>query len=270
MQQKLIILLVEDQPHCQKVLTKILLKNPVVEKVLSAANADEAMELLSRQTFDIVILNVKLRNAACDGFDICRRIRQAFKNIYVLIYSADDDEEMMLQAKLCGAHAFISKNIEPETLRSFLHLQLFYNAPNFNRCRIFHPDTMNAEAARKAALKQKALVLKDAERVYPFQLKHIMYIKGSGAQSVIHTRPGGIYKPEIVISKTLKELEPMLPGESFKRVHHSHIVNLKYVCHYNQCKVHTLQMMDDEKLPISRQLYKEMTRILERYHESVG
>jgi len=270
MQQTFTILLVEDQPHYQKVLSKILLKNVAVEKVCIAADADEAMELLSKQTFHIVFLNLRLRNTACDGFVICKRIRHAFKDVYVLIHSEDDDEEMMLQAKLCGAHAFVTKNVEPETLKTFLQLQLFYNAANFNRCRIFHPDTMNAEAARKAALKQKALLLKDAERIYPFQLKHIMYFKGAGAQTVIHTRPGCIYKPEIVISKTLKELEAMLPDVSFKRVHKSHIVHLKYINHYNQCKEHTLQMMDEAELPISKPLRKEMKSIIERYHEYFG
>jgi two-component system LytT family response regulator len=68
----------------------------------------------------------------------------------------------------------------------------------------------------------------------------------------------------ITVSRTLKEIEEMLEGHSFFRVHHSYLVNLNEVRKYIRGEGGQLIMSDESAVDVSRskkeQLLKELGR----------
>ena len=56
---------------------------------VAAHNGTEALELLSRQEFEIVVLDVMM--PGMDGFEVCKKIRED-KNIPILMVSAKKDD----------------------------------------------------------------------------------------------------------------------------------------------------------------------------------
>ena len=59
-------------------------------------------------------------------------------------------------------------------------------------------------------------------------------------------------KQKLVASRTLKEIEEMLEGYSFVRVHHSHMVNLNEIHKYIKGEGGYLIMSDDSSVDVSR------------------
>ncbi|MBL4709010.1 MAG: hypothetical protein COC09_06565 [Gammaproteobacteria bacterium] len=56
----------------------------------------------------------------------------------------------------------------------------------------------------------------------------------------------------ILIAKTLKKIEDLLPSTSFYRIHRSHIVNLKHVKMVRHEKGGIIVTSDNYNMPISR------------------
>ncbi len=67
---------------------------------------------------------------------------------------------------------------------------------------------------------------------------------------------------KILISKSLKDIENILPSSSFCRIHNSHLVNLKYIRKFIKGDVNLLVMNDDTELEVSRRKKDELVKIL--------
>ena len=79
------------------------------------------------------------------------------------------------------------------------------------------------------------------------------------AGKIIYAQAEGSYthvflndKRKLVISKTLSDIEEMLPPDLFQRIHHSTLVNLSHVTHLFKTDGGYLVLDSGEKLPISK------------------
>ncbi|GBL35068.1 hypothetical protein EMGBS15_06630 [Filimonas sp.] len=67
---------------------------------------------------------------------------------------------------------------------------------------------------------------------------------------------------KILISKSLKDIENILPSSGFCRIHNSHLVNLKYIRKFIKGDVNLLVMNDDTELEVSRRKKDELVKVL--------
>lgn len=67
---------------------------------------------------------------------------------------------------------------------------------------------------------------------------------------------------KILISKSLKDIENILPASNFCRIHNSHLVNLKYIRKFIKGDVNMLVMNDDTELEVSRRKKDELVKVL--------
>jgi two-component system LytT family response regulator len=65
-----------------------------------------------------------------------------------------------------------------------------------------------------------------------------------------------------LVSRTLKEYEGLLPKPLFLRVHQSHLINLKFVKQYLKGKTGQVEMVNGEKLPVSRERKDSLIEVL--------
>lgn len=80
------------------------------------------------------------------------------------------------------------------------------------------------------------------------ELHNIVYLKGDGAYSEIHTRQN----EKLVASRNLKNFEDLLCDSSqFVRVHKSYIVNVNCIVAYNKSDGGSLQLLKNINIPIS-------------------
>jgi two-component system LytT family response regulator len=67
-----------------------------------------------------------------------------------------------------------------------------------------------------------------------------------------------------VISKTLKDIEKVLEGGDFFRIHHSYLINMKCFQKYVRGEGGEVIMNNGQHLPVSRTRKQEFLNLLER------
>ncbi|RYF96179.1 MAG: LytTR family transcriptional regulator, partial [Chitinophagaceae bacterium] len=88
-------------------------------------------------------------------------------------------------------------------------------------------------------------------------LKEIVFVEAKSNYSELVLND----KRKILISKTLKDIQPVLEQQQFLRIHRQYIINLNEVKHFNRNES-LLTMTTGEVLPVSR-LQKD--KLIEQY-----
>ena len=107
------VLVVDDQPPNIRLLEAIL--SPRGYDVQTAQSGQEALEAISRNDIDLVLLDIVM--PVMDGYEVCRRIRADADTAYlpVVMVTASGDEQK-IKALEVGADDFLSKPINQNEL----------------------------------------------------------------------------------------------------------------------------------------------------------
>lgn len=85
-----------------------------VREVKGAANGRELLELVNIDTPDVAIVDLDM--PIMDGTQVCEKLSEEFPEVKIIIVSMHDSQESIYHLLQTGAHAFLSKNAEPEEL----------------------------------------------------------------------------------------------------------------------------------------------------------
>lgn len=107
------ILIVDDEPSMREGLADNLIFEGY--KTVLAANGVEALEKLSADTFDLVVLDVMMPGLS--GFDVCKQIRQDGNQVPVILLTAKGEEIDKVLGLELGADDYITK---PFSLRELI------------------------------------------------------------------------------------------------------------------------------------------------------
>ncbi len=89
-------------------------------------------------------------------------------------------------------------------------------------------------------------------------IKDIIRCEGDNNYTIFHING----KSKIMVSKTLREFEEMLSDFHFLRVHQSHLVNLRYVKHYDRGDGGWLTLEDNTVVDVARKRKDELIKRL--------
>ena len=82
-------------------------------RVTTAARGDQVMQLVQRETPDLIILDIGLPGQ--DGFSICRQLRLRYTNPILILTARDHDIDHVVGLEL-GADDYVIKPVEPRVL----------------------------------------------------------------------------------------------------------------------------------------------------------
>lgn len=106
------VLVIDDEAivrvSCERVLT------PEGYDVVVTSRGDEAIELLERESFDIVLTDLKMPDM--DGLEVLRTIKQRWPDIQVIIITGYGTISTAVQAIKLGAYEYIEKPFTPEDI----------------------------------------------------------------------------------------------------------------------------------------------------------
>lgn len=108
------LLLAEDQSLVRQGLKLMIESNEEMQVTGEANNGQEAIHLLERQSFDVVILDIRM--PVMDGLEAIRLIRERWPSMVVLMLTTFNDEEYALQALKYKANGYLLKDGESEEL----------------------------------------------------------------------------------------------------------------------------------------------------------
>ncbi|MCT2536682.1 response regulator transcription factor [Aquibacillus koreensis] len=108
------ILLAEDQALVAQGLKMMMETDPEMKVTGEAKNGRIAVSLCERQSFDVAVLDIRMPEM--DGLEAARIIRHRWPSMKVLILTTFNDDEYAIQALRLGAHGYMLKDADAETL----------------------------------------------------------------------------------------------------------------------------------------------------------
>jgi two-component system, OmpR family, response regulator len=133
MDQKIKILLVEDDPNFGSIMKSYLELNDF--EVVLKADGKQGLAAFQAATFDICILDVMMPEM--DGFTLAKEIKRLNSNVPFIFLTAKSLKEDMLEGFRTGADDYITKPFDSEVLLFKLHAILKRNSQRVEN----EPDT---------------------------------------------------------------------------------------------------------------------------------
>lgn len=189
-----------------------------VQIVGHAKNVRSGLDAIKEHKPELVLLDIKMPDGS--GFDLLAQYGKIdFKVIFVTAF-----EEYAIQAFKFSAIDYILKPIEPdELIKAIAKVKDLIQASQPGNMDLQFETFMTNMLNQTA--EEKKLVLKTTENIHVISISEIVALSSDRNYTRFHFKD----RPEIIVSKTLKEFENMLNGYSFLRVHRSHVINLKYI-----------------------------------------
>ena len=134
-------------------------------EVTMAASGADALRLLDGQTFDCILLDVNMPDMS--GIETCAKIKSSrSRDIPLLMLTAREDREGMIEGLNAGADDYVSKSSDMEVLKGRLRAQLrrkhFEDENRAMREELLRKEMEGAEARANRALAVQLRVAKEA------------------------------------------------------------------------------------------------------------
>ncbi len=159
----LAVLVVDDEPPIRKLLRMGLATQGYA--IFEAPNARVALELLARETIDLVILDLGLPDMR--GHDLLRRIREDHRDLPVVVLSSRDDEPGKVEALDLGADDYVTKPFGMGELLARLRAALRHQLAVQGERALFEVDGLSVDLVRRI-VRVRGAEVKLTPREYDF------------------------------------------------------------------------------------------------------
>jgi two-component system, LytTR family, response regulator len=231
-------IIVDDEQHCIDALAADLSKNCGNVNIIAKCNsAKEGILAIKKNKPELIFLDVEM--PWMNGFEMLEMLDHIdFCIIFTTAY-----DKFAAKAFRISAVDYLLKPVDANDLKIAVQKaeeKILSSAGAINIQNLLHN-------IRQPAQQQK-IALPNREGYEFTQVNSILYCTAEGAYTkVILTE-----KRSLLISRTLGDIEEMLPPEIFIRIHHSTIVNLNAVTHYLRTDGGYVVMNTNEKLMVSK------------------
>ena len=242
-------IIVDDEKHCREVLELLLLKYcPDVKLVGNYATGPEAVQALSQSQPDMLFLDIEMPEM--NGFELLERIEHpAFGLIFTTAYN-----EYAIKAIKNSALDYLLKPVDKDELILAVQRATDKKIKKSSAQISSFLDLVNS---RK---NQKRLAVPTLEGLIMINTGDLLYCESNSAYCKLFFINQG--KP-MVISKILKEVEEVLQGDDFCRIHNSYVINMRFVERYIRGEGGEVIMSGGIHLPVSRSRKQAFLDLLE-------
>lgn len=242
-------IIVDDEKHCREVLEHLLAKYCSDVKLLAnCADGAEALQALQLQMPDILFLDIEM--PGMNGFELLEKCPHVdFEIIFTTAYN-----EYAIKAIKHSALDYLLKPIDKEELKVAVQRakESKSNKPSERINDLLEMLNIKKPAKRFAAATMEGLIMVNAD--------DILYCESDSAYCKLFFANG----KTLFLSKTLKEVEEVLHGENFCRIHHSYLINLNYIQKYIKGEGGEVVMNNGASLPVSRTRKQDFLKLLEK------
>ena len=189
-----------------------LLNEEGISDIVKSSNPIDAIKEVAKEKFDIAFLDISMPNMS--GLELANTIMDINPKIFIIFQTAY--EEHALQAFKSGGIDYILKPISNESIKNALEKVSKYSTnTNFN----------------------KKIVAKRGSKIYLIEIDDIYYIKADLDEVIVKIKGADAY-----LRKKIGDMQELLSGKNFFRVHRSYIVNVD--------KIRSMKSIDQSKLEI--------------------
>ncbi len=249
------VLVVDDEPLARQRLRDLLSKKPEVERVATAGNGDEAVDVLRASPPDLAFLDVQMPGRS--GLEVVRAVgpEQMPVTIFVTAYDRYALNAFELAALDYLLKPFDDERFEQAFQRAIERVQLQQKGQVADRLtRLLQNDPPDTTSSAPAPyLERIAVDTPGRLRIVP--VEDIDYLTADGSYVELHVA-GDAY----VIRERMKTLEERLDPEAFFRIHRSIIVRLDRIASllHRSGGDYTAELQDGTRLKVSRSRRPEL------------
>lgn len=225
-QRSVLSLLNDLQQHC-----------PLIEVLDSCFSAKEGIISIKKNKPDLVFLDVEM--PWMNGFEMLEVLNDV--NFSVIFTTAHD--EFAAKAFRISAVDYLLKPIDASDLKSAVEKVEIKMSQGSSLQHItnFLRNIRQPSEAHRIALPQR--------EGYEFiEVSTIIYCQAEGAYTNVFVTE----KKPMLISRTLGDVEELLPPEMFQRIHHSTLVNVNYIAQFLRTDGGYVVLKNGEKLSVSK------------------
>ena len=240
-------ILIDDEPYCLELLAHLLYRHcPELEIVAQFSDALTALAYLETTTPELVFLDVEMPRL--NGFDLLNRL---FPFDFRLVFTTAYDKYAIRAIKF-SALDYLLKPIDIEELKTAVRRAVRQPAFQENQLQLARQLHSGGE------LMPMRIALSGQDGVDFVEIAQIVHCDSQGSYSEIFIEGG----QKMLVSKNLKELGEMLEGQTFFRIHHSHLVNLRHVRRYMRGSGGEVLMSNQHMLPVARSRKEEFLMLV--------
>ena len=230
-------MIVDDEKLALSRLQRLLNENGI-EDIAAFNNPVDALKEITKTKFDAVFLDISMPNIS--GFELADSIIALEPKTFIVFQTAY--EEYALEAFKKGGIGYLVKPIESEAIKSILE-----------KINMFKADSLD---------ESKKILGKRGDKLYLIDLNDIYYIKADLDEVIIKIKEADAY-----VRRKIGDLETLLSGKNFFRIHRSYIVNVDKIKSMKSVEQSKLQIYFDgiaEVITSSKEGAKEFREYLER------
>ena len=206
-------MIVDDESLALSRLKRLLNENGI-EDITAFDNPIEALKEITKTKFDAVFLDISMPNIT--GLELADSIIQLEPKTFIIFQTAYS--EFALEAYKSGGMGYLVKPIESNDIKNILE-----KVRNFK-------SSLNEES--------KKILGKRGDKLYLIDINDIYYIKADLDEVIVRIKDADAY-----VRRKIGDLETLLSGKNFFRVHRSYIVNVD--------KIKSMKSVEQSKLQIS-------------------
>lgn len=238
-------IIIEDELDAQELLSVILKEYcPSIQLTGIAANITEGVQLIESVEPDLVFLDINLGDFT--GFQLLDKLEnRSFKIIITTAY-----ENFALQAFKYEAIDYVLKPYTPQNIVAAVG--------RFSKSIQSHHLYDKLDAIINRNINVSKINLPTSDGIILINTEEIIYVMADRAYCLIHLTNG----QKKIVSKSLKEIEDVLPDYLFFRSHASHLINLNQVEKYSKEDGGFAVMSDQTQVPIARRRKNEFLELI--------
>lgn len=231
------VMIVDDEKLALGRLKRLLNENKI-EDITEFNNPVDALKEIVKTKFDVVFLDISMPNIS--GLELADSILAMEPKTFIVFQTAH--EEFALEAFKKGGVGYLVKPIQSEDIKAILE-------------KINNFKTTTSEENKK-------ILAKRGDKLYLIDIDDIYYIKADLDEVIVRIKDTDAY-----VRRKIGDLESILVGKNFFRVHRSYIVNVDKIKSLKSVEQSKLQIFFDgitEIVTSSKEGAKDFREYLER------
>ena len=234
---KIKVIIVDDEKRSRELIFDIINFHFPEFIIETAENVASGIKKINKFKPDIVFLDIDMPDGT--GFDILRNLSNYnFKVIFITGH-----EEHAIKAIKFSALDYILKPVNAIELVNAVKLAVSLIKKSNEQIKI---ETL-IDNLNQINNKPEKLILNTSDNIYIVDIKDIIRCESDNNYTAFFTSNS----EKIVMSKTLKEYESILPAEIFIRIHRSHLININYISRITKRDSGFILLKDNTEIPFS-------------------
>lgn len=243
-------ILVDDNKESLKIL-ELLITKTTPEIIVAAVSTNPADAIQKIKDLKPQLLFLDIEMPGMTGFELLTQIpEQQFDVIFTTSH-----DKFALKAFRAGALDYLVKPVQVDELRQALDKAI---KKRVNNPALQLEMLMSYFKPEKPKVRRVALTASD--HLVFVDTNDIIYCESDSNYTTFFLKTS----EKIVVSKTLKDVEEILEGDDFFRIHASYLVNMKHVAKFTRGDAGHVVMSNNQQLTISRKKKDEFFEMFSR------